>query len=46
MSVQYLELSDEEQKSDLEQARKVINLVSDLSVLEKRNITTRLERTE
>jgi len=46
MSVKYSELSDDEQKSDLEQARKVMNLVHDVSVVEQSNITTRLERTE
>lgn len=46
MRVKYLDLSDDEQKSDLEQARKVLNIVNDVSVVEKCNITTRLERTE
>jgi hypothetical protein len=46
MSTKYLELSDDEQKSDLEQARKVMDLVNDVSVVEKRDITNRLERTE
>ncbi len=46
MSAKYFELSDDEQKSDLEQARKVMDLVNDVSIVEKRDITTRLERTE
>lgn len=46
MSTKYLDLSDDEQKSDLEQAQKVMDLVHDVSVVEQSNITTRLEQTE
>lgn len=46
MRIKYSDLSDNEQKSDLEQAQKVMNLLSDVSVGNKHEITTRLERAE
>jgi hypothetical protein len=34
----YVDLSDNEQNSDLEQARKIVDLISDVKAVEKRDI--------
>jgi len=46
MITKYANLSDDEQRSDLEQAQKVVDVVRDTFSEEKCGITTRLERTE
>jgi hypothetical protein len=46
MITKYANLSDDEQRSDLEQAQKVVDVVRDTFSEEKCGITNRLERTE
>jgi hypothetical protein len=38
MITKYADLSDNEQNSDLEQARKIVDLISDVKTVEKRDI--------
>lgn len=38
MTTKYVDLSTDEQKSDLEQAQKVIAVINDISAVEKRDI--------